>query len=76
LGEVVEAVLPDDEVVLSLRIVDEGAGYAFFVAECLELGAVVHQSVCTSANHPQELVLFLHLVGVGDELCGSLCVGC
>ena len=44
LGEAVEAVLPDDEVMTLARIVDEGAGDALLVAEGLELGAVVHQA--------------------------------
>lgn len=45
LGELVQAVFPDDEVVLAFRVFDERAGDAVLVAEGLEAGAVVHQVV-------------------------------
>ena len=37
LCEIIEAILPDNEVVLSLWVVDKGAGDALLVAEGLEL---------------------------------------
>ena len=75
LCEIVETILPDHEVVLFIRVVDEGARDALLVAEGLELCAVVHQTVSATAYHPQEFVLLLHLVDVRNELCSTHCVG-
>ena len=47
LCEVVETILPDYEVVLTVRIVDECAWYAFLIAESLELYAIEKQAVCS-----------------------------
>ena len=68
LGKVIKAVLPYYEVVTFARIVDEGAGDALLIAEGLELGTVVHQTISATTYHPQQLVLLLHLVNIGDEL--------
>ena len=76
LCEVVEAILPDDEVVLSVRIVDERARNAVLITESLELYAVAQQSISTAAYHPKKFVLFLHLVHIRNELCCTLCIGC
>ena len=75
LGEVVETVLPDDEIVLTLRIVNEGARDSVLVSEVFELGTVVHQSIGSTAYHPKKFVLFLHLVNIGNELGGPQGVG-
>ena len=56
-------------------IVDEGARNTVLVAEGLQLRTVVHQAVGTAANHPQQLVLLLHLLHIRNKLCGTLCVG-
>ena len=71
LREVIETILPDYEVVLSVRIVDECARYALLIAESLELHAIEKQSVSSTAYHPQELVLFLHLIHIRNELLGA-----
>lgn len=75
LGKAVEAVLPDDEVVALVRIVDEGAGNAILIAEGLELCAIVDQAVGTTADHPQQFVLLLHLLYIGNELGSTHGVG-
>ena len=75
LGELVQAVFPDDEVVLALRVFDERAGDAVLVAEGLEAGAVVHQIVLAAADHPEELVLLLYLLYIGNELGSTHGVG-
>ena len=73
--EVIETILPDNEVVLSVRIFDECARNAIVIAEFLELCAVVDKPVSTSAYHPEEFVLFLHLLYIWDELSCTLVFG-
>ena len=68
LCEVIQTIFPNDEVMLSVRVVDECARDAFLVAECLELDAVANQTVSTTAYHPEEFVLFLHLFHIWNEL--------
>ncbi len=75
LCKVVETVLPYNEVVLALGILDEGAGNTVLVAESLELSAVADQAVSAAAYHPQKLVLLLYLLNIRNELSGTLCVG-
>ena len=72
LCEVVETVLPYCEVVTFVRIVDEYARNTILIAECLELGAVEHQSVCTTTYHPEEFVLFLNLVDIRNNCSGKV----
>ena len=76
LGEAVETVLPNNEVMTFVRIVDEGARNAVLVAEGLELGAVANEAVGTTTYHPQELVLFLHLLYIRNELGCTHGIGC
>lgn len=40
LCEVVQTVLPDNEVMLALGVLDKGARYSVLVTECLQVGAV------------------------------------
>ena len=75
LGEVVQTVFPNHEVMTLVGIVDEGARNTVLVAEGLQLRTVVHQTVGTAANHPQQLVLLLHLLHIRNKLCGTLRVG-
>ena len=42
LCEIVETIFPNNEVVLSFRIVNECARNAIHIAKCLELNAVAH----------------------------------
>ena len=53
LCEVVEAIFPNNEVVLSFRIVNECARNAILIAKCLELNAVAHQTISSTAHHPK-----------------------
>ena len=73
--KVVEAILPDSEVVTFIRIIDECAGNTVLVAESLELSAVADQTVSATAYHPQKLVLLLGLLNIRNKLSGTLCVG-
>ena len=75
LGELVQAVFPDDEVVLALRVFDERAGDAVLVAEGLEAGAVVHQVVLAAADHPEDLVFRFGLFHVGNQCLRHFGVG-
>ena len=67
LCEVVETVFPNDEVVLAVREFDECTGDSVFIAERLEAGTVVHKAVLAAADHPEEFVLRLGLLHVGNE---------
>ena len=75
LSEVVEAVLPNCEVVTFIRIVDQGAGYSVLIAESLELCAVADKAVSAAAYHPEKLVLLLNLLNIRNELSGTCCIG-
>ena len=75
LGEIIESVFPYNEVVVALRILNQCAWHPVFVAEGFETGTVEHESVLVAAHHPEELVLLLRLLHVGDELLGLLGVG-
>ena len=75
LCKVVEAVLPNNEVVTLVRIVDQSAGNAVLVAESLELCAVADQAVSAAAYHPEQFILLLGLLNIRNKLSSTLCVG-
>ena len=75
LGEVVEAVFPDHEVVAAIGVFDEGAGHALLIAEGLEARAVEHQTVVATTDHPQQLVLLLGCLYIRNQLFRLLGVG-